>query len=141
MLTTNIRVNPPALPQPRWWRRFFHGPYASLLTHSSLTLLTIAMFTLLLRMPFWLAFLPCALIQHRIGVLLHEYIHGIPFRRYRLNLRVLSFFDGLLLMFGLTELFRGTHLAHHRWLNTKGDPAFVAAQDNGRRAVGPVAAL
>ena len=27
-------------------------------------------------------------------------------------------------MFGLLELFRGTHLAHHKWMNTEQDPAF-----------------
>lgn len=99
------------------------------------------MFALLLTLPFWLAFVPCAIIQHRIGVLLHEYIHGIPFKRYRSNLRVLSAFDGLLLMFGLLELFRGTHLSHHRWLNTERDPAVAAARDNSRSRWGSIAAL
>lgn len=125
----------------RGWRRFLLSRHSSLLTHGSLLLLTGSMLALLLTLPFWLAFLPCALIQHRIGVLLHEYIHGIPFRRYRSNLRVLSAFDGLLLMFGLLELFRGTHLSHHRWLNTERDPAFGAARDNSRSAVGAIAAL
>jgi fatty acid desaturase len=112
------------------WRRFLHGPYAPLLTHGSLAALTVLLVATLLRLPFWLAFVPCAIIQHRVGVLLHEYIHGIPFRRYRTNLLVLSFFDGLLIMCGLTELFRGTHLAHHRWLNTEHDPAFSAERQN-----------
>jgi fatty acid desaturase len=107
-------------------RRLLTSRYAPLLTHVSLVVLTLSMFALLLGLPFWMAFVPCAIIQHRIGVLLHEYIHGIPFTRYRLNLLVLSVFDGLLLTFGLTELFRGTHLAHHRWLNTDRDPAFAA---------------
>src|SRR4029453_2439085 len=35
-------------------------------------------------------------------------------------------FDGMMLMFGSLDLFRGTHLAHHRWLNTENDPAFSA---------------
>jgi fatty acid desaturase len=131
-----------ATPLPRlWWRRFLLSPHSSILTHGSLLLLTTALFVLLLSLPFWLAFLPCAIIQHRIGVLLHEYIHGIPFTRYRANLRVLSFFDGLLLMFGLLELFRGTHLSHHRWLNTERDPAFEAARDNSRGTWGAIAAL
>lgn len=123
------------------WQRFLQGPHAPLLTHGSLLLLALALFALLLGLPFWLAFVPCAIIQHRIGVLLHEYIHGIPFRRYRSNLRVLTFFDGLLLTFGLFELFRGTHLEHHRWLNTERDPAFAAARDNSRSAWGKIAAL
>jgi fatty acid desaturase len=123
------------------WRRFLHGPYAPALTHGSLILVTLGLFALLLRAPFWLAFFPCAILQHRIGVLLHEYIHGIPFRRYRTNLQVLSAFDGVLLMFGLTELFRGTHLAHHRWLNTERDPAFQAARQNRQSGWGTISAL
>lgn len=107
------------------WQRFLHGRSAPLLTHGSLALLTAAEFVLLLQVPFWLAFIPCALIHHRIGVLLHEYIHGIPCARYRHNLVVLSCFDGLMLMCGSLDLFRGTHLAHHRWLNTENDPAFT----------------
>ena len=126
---------------PGAWRRLVRGRYGPWLTHGSLLLLTSALFALLLALPFWLAFLPCAVIQHRIGVLLHEYIHGIPFTRYKSNLRVLTFFDGLLLMFGLLELFRGTHLAHHRWLNTDRDPAFTAAHDNRSGTWGVIAAL
>jgi fatty acid desaturase len=121
--------------------RFLHSRSASVLTHGSLALLTIAFFIMLVRLPFWVAFLPCAIVQHRIGVLLHEYIHGIPCRHYRTNLRILSFVDGLMLMFGLMELFRGTHLAHHRWLNTERDPAFASAQEAGQRRWWPVAAL
>jgi fatty acid desaturase len=119
------------------WKRFLHSRHASLLTHGSIALLTAAEFVLLLWLPFWLAFVPCALTHHRIGVLLHEYIHGIPFARYRHNLWVLSFFDGLMLMFGSLDLFRGTHLAHHRWLNCENDPAFVAKRSTlGRSGVG-----
>jgi fatty acid desaturase len=123
------------------WRRFLHGRHAPALTHGSLILLTVALFVLLIRLPFWMAFLPCAIIQHRMGILLHEYIHGIPFGRYRTNLRVLSFFDGVMLMFGLTELFRGTHLAHHRWLNTERDPAVDAARRNAPAGWRKVTAL
>ncbi len=110
------------------WQRLLHSRSAPLITHGSLVFLTAALFALLLGLPLWLAWVPCALIHHRIGVLLHEYIHGIPFARYRHNLWVLSFFDGLMLMFGLMDLFRGTHLEHHRWLNTDKDPAFTAKQ-------------
>ena len=115
-------------------RRVLTSRYAPLLTHGALVALTIALFALLLRLPVWLAFLPCAIIEHRIGVLLHEYIHGIPFTKYRRNLWVLSAYEGVLLTFGLGELFRGTHLAHHRWLNTEKDPAFAAEgpQPRGR---------
>ncbi len=119
------------------WQRLLHSQSAPLITHGSLAFLTVVLFALLLRLPLWLALLPCALIHHRIGVLLHEYIHGIPFARYRHNLWVLSFFDGLMLMFGLMDLFRATHLAHHRWLNTKNDPAFTAKQQElARHGVG-----
>jgi fatty acid desaturase len=117
------------------------GRRAPLLTHASLVVLTMAFFGLLLWLPFWVAFVPCAIIEHRIGVLLHEYIHGIPFRRYRSNLRVLTVFDGLFLMFGLLELFRGTHLAHHRWLNTEKDPASQAARGVARSWLARIAAL
>lgn len=125
----------------RTWRRVLVSPYAPLLTHGSLLLLTAAFFGLLLQLPFWAAFVPCALIEHRIGVLQHEYIHGIPFKRYRANLRVLTVFDPLFLMFGLLELFRGTHLAHHRWLNTDRDPAHHAARGARRARLGRIAGV
>jgi fatty acid desaturase len=110
------------------WDRFLNSRAASLLTHGSLVALTSILFTLLWHAPFWLAFVPGVLLTHRIGVLLHEYLHGIPFRRNRDNLAVYGFFDGLMLMFGLLELFRGTHLAHHRWLNSEGDSGFRSAR-------------
>ena len=109
------------------WREFLLGPYAVVLTHGSLILLTVAHLAALWYLPFWLILVPAVILTHRIGVLLHEYIHGIPFRPYRHNLWVLSFYDGLFLMFGTLELFRGTHLTHHKWLNTEGDPAFQTA--------------
>jgi len=112
------------------WRLFLESRFAALLTHGSLAALTVALFVLLINLPFWMAFLPCVIVQHRIGVLLHEYIHGIPFRRYRDNLLVLTAYEGLLLTFGFAELFRGTHLSHHRWLNTERDPAFTAERQN-----------
>jgi fatty acid desaturase len=102
--------------------------HAVWLTHGSAVVMALALFTLLLRVPFAYAFVPAVLLTHRIGVMMHEYIHGIPFRRYANCLRVLAFFDGIMLMFGLLELFRATHLSHHRWLNGEGDSAF----DNAR---------
>lgn len=98
------------------------------LTHGSMIALTVALWWLLAVAPFWIAFVPGVLLAHRIGVLLHEYLHGIPFRNYRDNLAVYGFFDGVMLMFGLMELFRGTHLTHHRWLNAEGDNAVRSAQ-------------
>ena len=132
----------PARPRlSRSWRRFLTSAHAPLLTHCCLLLLTASFFSLLLWLPFWAAFVPCAILQHRVGVLLHEYIHGIPFTRYRTNLAVLSVFDSCFLMFGLMDLFRGTHLAHHRWLNTERDPAHHAAEDAKRGPMGPITAL
>jgi len=89
------------------------------------------MFWLLLCWPFWAALLPCAAFHHRMAILLHEYVHGIPFREYRRNLWVLTLFEGVLLSGGMFELFRATHLAHHRWLNTDRDPAMRAEHENG----------
>jgi len=109
-------------------RRFLECPYAPLLTHLSLVALVGSMFALLVYLPLWVALVPCAFLHHRIGILLHEYVHGIPFRRYKHNLWLLSGFDGLLLSFGMLEIFRGTHLAHHRWLNTERDPAVQVAR-------------
>ena len=97
--------------------------HAVWLTHGGAIVMTSALFALLLTLPFKYAFIPAVLLTHRIGVMMHEYIHGIPFRRYANCLRVLAFFDGLMLMFGLLELFRATHLSHHRWLNSAGDSA------------------
>ena len=115
------------------WQTFLHSRYAPWLTHGSLITLTLSLFALLLWLPLWIAFVPCAIIQHRIGVLLHEYIHGIPLSRYKHNLCVLSFFEGMLLAFGLMHLFRGTHLAHHRWMNTEKDPAFPKTRNEQRK--------
>ncbi|HEY4642374.1 MAG TPA: fatty acid desaturase [Thermoanaerobaculia bacterium] len=103
---------------------FLRSRHAVWLTHGSALVMTCALFALILFVPFRYAFIPAALIAHRIGVMMHEYIHGIPFRRYANCLGVLVFYDGLMLMFGLLELFRATHLSHHRWLNSPGDSAF-----------------
>jgi fatty acid desaturase len=113
------------------WQRFLHSRGAAFITHGCLAAMTVAMFALLLTTPFWIALVPCALLHHRIGILVHEYIHGIPFHRYRHNLAVVSLYDGLFLGFGFFELFRATHLAHHKWLNTERDPAYHAAKPSG----------
>ena len=123
------------------WPRLLGSRYAPALTHGSLLLLTASFFALLLPLPFWIAFVPCAIVQHRIGVLLHEYIHGIPFARYRHNLAVLTALDACFLMFGLMDLFRATHLAHHRWLNTERDPAHAAADGVRHGRLGRAGAL
>jgi fatty acid desaturase len=117
--------------QPGPIATFLDSRYSPLLTHFSLVCISLCMFWLLLRLPFFFAFLPCVAIHHRIGILLHEYVHGIPFRKYRHNLWVLTLFEGLLLSCGMFELFRATHLAHHRWLNTIRDPAMQAEHQNG----------
>jgi fatty acid desaturase len=114
-------------------RGFLKGRYAPLLTHLTLAALFAAMIALLVKTPFWLALVPCALLHHRVGILLHEYVHGIPFRGRERNLLTLSVFDGLLISFGMLEVFRVSHLAHHTWLNTERDPAAQAEKDKGRR--------
>jgi fatty acid desaturase len=123
------------------WQRFLRSRHGPFLTHASLAALTSALFVLLWYAPLWLAVVPGVLLLHRIGVLLHEYLHGIPFRRYRYNLAVYGFFDGLMLGFGLFELFRGTHLAHHRWLNSGGDSAYRTAHRSRSGILGWLAAL
>ena len=110
------------------WQRFLRSRYSVWLTHGSLIALSVALWWLLAVAPFWIAFVPGVLLAHRIGVLLHEYLHGIPFQNYRDNLAVYGVFDGAMLMFGLMELFRGTHLTHHRWLNVEGDNAVRSAR-------------
>jgi len=112
---------------PSRWQRTLDARGAAVITHGCLVAMTVAMFARLLRAPPWIAVVPCALLHHRIGILVHEYIHGIPFHHYRNNLLVTTAYDGLLLSFGFVELFRATHLAHHRWLNTEADPARQAA--------------
>lgn len=100
------------------WQRFLHSRHAVWLTHGSLLALSALYVWILLVLPFWLALLPGVFVGHRIGILLHEYLHGIPFRRYRHNLQVFTLWDGALLLFGGFEIFRASHLAHHRHLNT-----------------------
>ena len=100
------------------WQRFLRSPHAAWLTHGSLLALTALYAWILLALPFWVALLPGVLVGHRIGVLLHEYLHGTAFRHYRHNLDVFTLWDGLMLLFGGFEIFRASHLAHHRHLNT-----------------------
>ncbi len=104
--------------------RFLESAYAPLITHGLLASTLAAEYWMILRLPLWAALAPCVLLQHRIGILLHDYVHGSPFRRYRHSLWVLTAVDSLLLNFGAFEVFRGTHLAHHRWMNTPQDPGF-----------------
>ena len=118
-----------------WLSDFLRGPYAPWLTHGSLAIITLAYFALLLLVPFWIAFVPAVILSHRIGTLLHEYMHGIPFRRYSLNHTVVTLFDGFMLMFGTLEMFRVSHLQHHRWLNTDHDQASEKSAKVGRNKV------
>jgi fatty acid desaturase len=121
---------------PRMRRQLFIKAFGPSLTHISTIIMTGTLFALLLRMPFWFAFVPSVILAHRIGIMMHEYVHGIPFKRYRHNLEVLAFFDGLMLMFGFLELVRGTHLSHHRWLNREGDSAFrTSAESRPKKGV------
>ena len=58
---------------------FLRSPYAPLVTHFCLVGLTGALFAMVLLAPLWVAVLPCIVIRSRIVVLLHDYLHGIPF--------------------------------------------------------------
>ena len=111
------------------------SPYAPWITHISLGLLFATEYAFILRTPFWVMLLPCILIHHRIGILLHEYMHGIPFRRYKHNLWLLTVANSLLLTFGFQEVFRGTHLEHHRWLNTARDPGYWPPPQGGPKTI------
>lgn len=106
-----------------------HAPW---LTHGGLLLLVAAYGWLLVAASFWVAFVPAVIVAHRIGTLLHEYIHGIPFRRYRDNHAVVTAVDGLLLTFGAMEMFRVDHLQHHKWLNTDHDHASATVAKTGQ---------
>jgi fatty acid desaturase len=111
------------------FRRFLHSPYASCITHFSLLALLAGEFGLMIWAPLWAVIIPFVAIHHRIGILLHEYMHGIPFRSYKNSVLVFSAVNGLLITFGFLEVFRGNHLAHHRWLNTEKDPGHWKHQD------------
>jgi fatty acid desaturase len=111
-----------------------HSRYAPGLTHTLLVVLLAVEFVLILEAPLWAVLVPGTMIHHRVGLLLHEYVHGIPLRRYRHNLWVLSAVNGVLITFGLMEVFRANHLAHHRWCNTDRDPSFKHEQ---QQSVGP----
>lgn len=62
------------------WDRFLQSRFAPWLTHGSLILLSAALWLLLWLAPCWIAFALGVLLAHRIGVLQHEYLHGIPFQ-------------------------------------------------------------
>jgi fatty acid desaturase len=108
---------------------------AALLTHAPLVALTAIYFAIVTQLPIVWGLVPGVIVAHRIGTLLHEYIHGIPFRRYATNHGVVTLYDGILLMFGTLELFRVDHLLHHKWLNTDDDHSLVAATTTGTSRV------
>lgn len=84
------------------------------MTHASLVVVTLTYYGVLATLPLWLAFVPCVYLGHRIGILLHEYFHGLGFRRYRANHAVVTLWDGVMLTFGMLEVVRARHLDHHR---------------------------
>ena len=110
---------------------FCDSRYAPFLTHFCLAAIVAIEFSLILWVPFWLMLPLCIVTHHRIGVLLHEYMHGIPCRKYSHNLAIFSLVNSIVLTFGILEVFRGTHLAHHRWVNTPRDPGFWVARKGG----------
>lgn len=108
------------LPAPRSpLQRLLRSRVAAWLTHVSLLALTAGYFALLWYLPLWVAFVPCVFIAHRIGVMLHEYFHGIALGTYRDNHAVVTLWDALMMTFGVLEVARGMHLAHHKWLNVE----------------------
>ena len=115
--------------------RIITSPHAPWMTHICLMALLAMELSLIVWAPFWVMLLPCILIHHRVGILLHEYMHGIPFRRYKHNLWLLSIANSVILTFGFQEVFRGTHLEHHRWLNTEKDPGYWSHQEGGPQSV------
>lgn len=121
--------------------RFLKSRLAACLTHAGLAAMTVGYFAVLLYLPFWIAFVPGVILAHRIGTLLHEYMHGIPFRRYRDNHAVVTLFDGGMLMFGTLEMFRVSHLLHHRWLNNDPDSAREKSNTLGQRTADVIAGL
>ena len=117
--TPMLEMLPATAPTPATTpaQRLLRSAYAPLLTHFSLLTATLAYFGLLYRLPLWVAFVPCVILAHRIGVLVHEYFHGIPLGRYRDNHAVVTLWDGIMMTFGVLEIARGMHLAHHKWVN------------------------
>ena len=84
-------------------QQFVRSRFAPFLTPASLLLLTVLYYSLLLRLPLWVAFVPCVFLAHRVGVMLHEYFHGIALDRYRDNLAVVTLWDGIMMTFGVME--------------------------------------
>ena len=115
MNVSSLRVESPGA-RP-YVRQFVRSRFAPFLTHASLLLLTVLYYSLLLHLPLWAAFVPCVFLAHRVGVMLHEYFHGISLDRYRDNLAVVTLWDGIMMTFGVMQVVRGMHLSHHKWLH------------------------
>ena len=132
MNVSSSRVEPPGA-RP-CTRQFVRSRFAPFLTHASLLLMTVLYYSLLLRLPFWAAFVPCVFLAHRVGVMLHEYFHGIALHRYRDNLAVVTLWDGIMMTFGVMEVVRGMHLSHHKWLHVPApDPSLPTYVRHGAR--------
>lgn len=119
---------------------FLHSRHAAWLTHGGMVLMLAGYGYCVVALPFWVGLVPAVILAHRVGTLMHEYIHGIPFRRYRDNHAVVTAVDGLLLTFGAMEMFRVDHLQHHKWLNTDNDHASATVAKTGTSKVRDVLA-
>lgn len=65
--------------------------------------------------------------QHALGILMHDGAHYRLLRSRRMNNLVSDWFLGFPLVIS-TSLYRATHFAHHRWVNTDKDPDKRAAE-------------
>ncbi len=88
----------------------------------------LASFVLAISLGHWLGYLLASIViatrQHALGVLMHEGAHYRLYHNRLLNDIVSDLFCAFPI--GLcTRFYRMTHLAHHRHLNTDGDPDFV----------------
>src|SRR5438046_2832026 len=72
---------------------FLRGPHAPWLTHGCLAGITLTYFGMLLFLPIWIAFIPAAILAHRIATLLHEYRLGFRWTNRRLYCRRSARYD------------------------------------------------
>jgi fatty acid desaturase len=96
-----------------------------MLTHFCLLGFSAGTLAVLYFLPLYIGIPVAVVLYHRLIVLVHEYVHDIPFKEHRHNKMVLTFIDCALLGCGALELFTALHLKHHAWLNTPKDPAWA----------------
>lgn len=126
------------VPPPSRLRRSVCRPA---LTHGMLLIHCVGIVLLFHLAPWYVAYPLGVLLFHRAAILLHEYVHGIPFRKNKHNRLVLTAVDCLMLGYGTLEIFRALHLQHHRWLNTPRDPAWADTNVEHKSLGSAIAAL